>query len=111
MVVHTGGALVAVYGRGIPVEYRVANTAMYEEWNELDGPGAPRAGVSLPPWFTAGFVELLEANPEGELLLRALRHDGAAAGTATFDLVAIEAMMAPIRQLCPVRTAGVVDEN
>ena len=101
VVVHTGGAVVAAYGHGIPVDYRLGDTVRSEEWNELDTPGSRRAGVLMPRWFTAGFVELLAANPAGDLILRVFGYDGAELGTATFDLAAIETMMAPVRDICP----------
>ena len=106
VVVHTGGVVVAAYGHGIPVEHRVGDTVRFEEWNELDTGKTPKAGVSLPPWFTGAFVALLGQNPEGEFLIRVFAHDGAEVGLAEFDLVLIDRMMAPIREICPAPAAA-----
>ena len=101
VVVHTGGVVVAAYGHGIPVQHRVGDTVRFEEWNEFDTGSSPRAGVSLPPWSADAFVALLGQNPEGELLIRVLAHDGAEVGLAEFDLAMIDRMMEPIREICP----------
>ena len=111
VVVHTGGVVVATYGHGIPVEYRVGDTVRIEEWNELDAPESPRAGVALPRWFMDEFVELLRAHPDGEFPIRVFGHDGAVVGLATFDLAAIEMVLAPVRGTCLEPTvAEAVDE-
>ena len=111
VVVHTGGVVVATYGHGIPVEYRVGDTVRIEEWNELDAPESPRAGVALPRWFMDEFVELLRVHPDGEFPIRVFGHDGAVVGLATFDLAAIEMVLAPVRGTCLEPTvAEAVDE-
>ena len=111
VVVHTGGVVVATYGHGIPVEYRIGDTVRFEEWNELDAPDSPRAGVALPQWFMDEFVELLRAHPDGEFPIRVFGHDGAVVGLATFDLAAIELVLAPVRGTCLEPTvAEAVDE-
>ncbi len=100
VVVHTGGVVVATYGRGIPVDYRIGETIRFEEWNEVETGHSRRAGVSLPPWFTSTFMELLGDNSEGDFLIRVFGHDGAEVGTAQFDLAAIEKMVVPILEIC-----------
>ncbi len=103
IVVRTGGAVFAAYGQGVLVDYRAGDTVRSEEWNELDSPDSRRAGVAIPRWFIVDFVDLLAANPAGDLFFRVFGHDGAEVGTASFDLAAIDMMLAPIREICPVR--------
>ena len=51
-------------------------------------------------------MALLGQNPEGELLIRVLAHDGAEVGLAEFDLAMIDRMMEPIREICPAPAAA-----
>ena len=101
VMVHTGGAVVAVYGHGVPVAYRVGETVEFQEWNQFAPAEGPSGGVSVPPWLVGGFVALLGANPSGDFLIRMFGHDGAPVGTASFDHEAIAVLMAPVPETCP----------
>ncbi len=109
--VHTGGALAGSRVRGIPVDYRIGGSLRFQEWAPAGAAAGSSPAVSLPPLFAADFAGLLAANPSGEFLFRPYGPDGAALGTAAFDLAAVGEMVRPLREHCPALPAAPTDSG
>jgi len=106
-MVHTGGTLTGPYGptssyrQRIPVDYRIGGSARFQDWTGLGDAAGLSSGVSLPPLFAADFAGLVAANLSGEFLFRSYGPDGAAFGTAVFDLAAVGEIVGAMRRDCP----------
>ncbi|MXZ30872.1 MAG: hypothetical protein F4Z22_08545 [Acidimicrobiia bacterium] len=100
LTIRTGGTIAAAYGRGVPVEYRVGDATRTQEWLEFAGGQSSDAGVSVPPWLVADFVDMIRLDPEADLVIRVFGYDGAPVGTASFTLSNFESAAAPILDRC-----------
>ncbi|WP_419911904.1 hypothetical protein [Candidatus Poriferisodalis sp.] len=101
--VRTGGYVGAKYGRGVPVEYRLGEWIVTEEWGELISGSDESAGAFIQSWQRREFVSRLReaaANTETTFTISITGYDGAKYGSARFDLTGIELRVEPILQEC-----------
>ena len=100
--VYTGG-YVGGTGRNdyVPVVYSIGDTQGVEQnWRELISGSDSSAGAWMADGYRAGFLRRMRANTTSDFTIRIFGYDGAAVGTAQFDLTGIELRVEPVLEAC-----------
>lgn len=98
--VYTGGHVGAIRDR-VPVVYAIGDEAGIEQrWWELIRGTESSAGAWMADSYRGRFVQRLRDNPVADFTIRVFGYDGAAVGTATFNLTGIELQVEPVLEAC-----------